>query len=130
MNIKLSDFLYNDDIVKTNLEKSNDWIANIAYKVFSQDGELEIAFDDRYLKSLVMVGDKMKVKNLNGSKKINDILIDLKISKEKRNTWPLLVDSNNEILLIPGLKKSKFDTQNNNECDIIITCVKKERHYA
>lgn len=74
-------------------------------------------------------GDKMKVKNLNGSKKINDIFIDLKISKEKRNTWPLLVDSNNEILLIPGLKKSKFDTQNNNECDIIITCVKKERHY-
>ena len=37
MNIRLSDFLYNDDIVKTNLEKSNDWIANIAYKVFSED---------------------------------------------------------------------------------------------
>ena len=61
MEIKLSDFLNNDDIIKTSLEKSNDWIQNIAYKVYSDNNELEIAFDDRYLSSLVMVGDKMKI---------------------------------------------------------------------
>ena len=62
MDIKLADFLNEKDLIKTNLERSKDWIANIAYKIFSEDNELEIAFVDRYLNNLVMVGEKMKVR--------------------------------------------------------------------
>ena len=39
------------------------------------------------------VGDKIAVKGLNGSKKIKDIFIDKKISMEKRDSWPIVVDS-------------------------------------
>ena len=65
-------------------------------------------------------GDKMLVKNLNGSKKVKDIFIDCKIPIEKRTGWPIVVDSDNTILWLPGLKKSKFDKENKNNCDIIL----------
>ena len=74
-------------------------------------------------------GDKMQVKNMEGRKKINDIFIDLKINSSKRDAWPLLVDANNEILWVPGLKKSQFDIPIEQEYDIIITYQKKERDF-
>ena len=65
-------------------------------------------------------GDKIEIKNLNGSKKIKDIFIDKKIDIEKRNMWPIVVDSNDTIVWLPGLKKSKFDKQKTEKCDIIL----------
>ena len=65
-------------------------------------------------------GDKMAVKNLNGTKKIKDILIDEKVDIQKRNIIPLLTDSNNNILWIAGLKKSKFAKNKDEKYDIII----------
>ncbi len=97
MSIKLADFLYNDDIIKTNLEKSNDWIANVAYKVFSDDDELEIAFDGRYLNSLVMVGDKIKVtKTVDGYEYIIDAVI-TQIRIEPTRTMLLRVEEINKV---------------------------------
>ncbi len=65
-------------------------------------------------------GDKIEIKGLNGHKKLKDIFINEKISKEERDNWPILVDSNEKILWIPGLKKSKFDKQKEENYDIII----------
>lgn len=65
-------------------------------------------------------GDKMSVKNMNGRKKINDIFTDLKIPLEERDKWPILVDKNDEILWLPGLKKSKYDIEKSINCDIIL----------
>ena len=65
-------------------------------------------------------GDRMEVKGLNGSKKINDIFIDQKISLEERELWPVVLDSNNNIVWLPGLKKSKLDNKNSAEYDIIL----------
>lgn len=65
-------------------------------------------------------GDKMEIKNLNGHKKIKDIFIDEKISETARNNWPILTDQNNQIIWLPGLKKSKFDKQKHENYDIII----------
>lgn len=65
-------------------------------------------------------GDKMYVKNMNGRKKINDIFTDLKIPLEERDKWPILVDKNDEILWLPGLKKSKYDIEKSINCDIIL----------
>ncbi len=64
-------------------------------------------------------GDVMKIKG-SGNKKIKDIFINEKISINERNTWPILVDKNDEILWIPGLKKSKFDKTKTQNYDIII----------
>ena len=74
-------------------------------------------------------GDKIEVKGLNGTKKVSDILIEKKIPKNLRDTYPLLVDSNNNIIWIPFLKKSKFNSQKNEFYDIILnSCEKEEKN--
>ena len=65
-------------------------------------------------------GDRMKVKGLNGSKKVKDIFIDSKIPVNKRDLWPVVVDSKDTIVWIPGIKKSKFNVSKNKNCDIIL----------
>ena len=65
-------------------------------------------------------GDKMMVKGMNGSKKISDIFIDSKIKSSDRETWPVVLDSEENIIWLPGLKKSKLDRKNNEEYDIIL----------
>lgn len=58
---KLSDFLIKESIVKTKLGKANEWIPNIVNKLDSDKNEIEIALDDRYISSLIMVGDDMQL---------------------------------------------------------------------
>ena len=65
-------------------------------------------------------GDKMEIKGLNGTKKINDIFINSKIVTEERNKWPIVVDSKGTIVWLPGLKKSKFDKTKDEKYDIIL----------
>ncbi|WP_112179195.1 tRNA lysidine(34) synthetase TilS [Paraliobacillus zengyii] len=50
-------------------------------------------------------GDRMYVKGLDGRKKIKDIFIDKKIPLHKRNTWPLIVDQQGNVLWVIGLTK-------------------------
>ncbi len=65
-------------------------------------------------------GDKIALKGTNGHKKVKDILIDSKIPMKDRELWPIVVDSQDTIVWIPGLKKSKFNKQKTEKCDIII----------
>ena len=65
-------------------------------------------------------GDKMEIKGMKGSKKIKDIFINSKISLSDRQKWPIVVDSNGKIVWLPGLKKSKYNKEKNEKCDIII----------
>ena len=65
-------------------------------------------------------GDKISVKGMLGRKKVNDIFIDSKIPLSLRNSWPVVVDSENTVVWIPGLKKSKFDKPIGEKCDIIL----------
>ena len=77
-----------------------------------------------------IAGDKMQVKNMKGNKKVNDIFIDSKIEKAQRDSWPIVVDSNDTIIWLPGLKKSDFDIPINEEYDIIVEYRKKgEKDY-
>jgi tRNA(Ile)-lysidine synthase len=55
-----------------------------------------------------------------GRKKINDIFIDEKISLGERETWPIVLDSSDKVVWLPGLKKSKYDKEKNEKYDIII----------
>ena len=71
-------------------------------------------------------GDFIEVKGLNGKKKISDIFIEKKIPQQERNKYPILVDNNNNILWIPNLKKSKFNKQKSDFCDIILRYCQKE----
>lgn len=70
--------------------------------------------------------DVVEVLNLNGSKKVKDILKDCKINKDKRDNYPVVIDSNNNVIFIPGLKKSKYDTLKQGKYDIIVWYNKEE----
>lgn len=65
-------------------------------------------------------GDRVYIKGMQGSKKLKDIFIDEKIPKDKRDGYPLVVDSDNRIVWIPNLKKTKFDKTKGEKYDIIL----------
>ena len=71
-------------------------------------------------------GDKMSVLGLNGTKKIKDIFIDSKVPRTKRDSYPLLVDANDNILWIPNIKKSKYNTKLDEFYDIILYSYESE----
>jgi tRNA(Ile)-lysidine synthetase-like protein len=71
-------------------------------------------------------GDKISLKN-SGTKKVGQILSENKLPQKERNTYPILTDAKNNILWIPGVKKSKFDKQSNEDYDIILKYIKKEK---
>ena len=66
------------------------------------------------------VGDKMLVKNMHFEKRVKNIFIDCKIPLDIRDNYPIVVDSLDNILWIPGLKKSQFDRKNSTKYDIIL----------
>ncbi|MBR1385796.1 MAG: tRNA lysidine(34) synthetase TilS [Bacilli bacterium] len=65
-------------------------------------------------------GDKMYLKKIEGYKKVKDIFIDCKVPLDERDKWPIVVDSEDKIIWIPGLKKSKYTKLKNENYDIII----------
>lgn len=89
-----------------------------------------IALDSNELKMPLKIrtrknGDFIEILNLNGKKKINDIFIDMKVPKSKRDGYPIVTDSNNTIIWVPGLKKSKFAKAKGEKYDIILSCKEK-----
>ncbi len=62
----------------------------------------------------------MFIKGMNGSRKIKDIMIDKKVALNKRDLWPIVVDSNGKVLWIPGIKKSRFDKKKQEGYDIVL----------
>ena len=70
-------------------------------------------------------GDKLILKGINKTKKIKDIFIDEKIPITERKNWPIVTDDNDEIIWLPGLKKTKFDREKDQNYDIIIRYQKK-----
>lgn len=65
-------------------------------------------------------GDYIELLGLNKKKKIKEIFIEYKIPIRQRNNYPVLVDSKNNILWLPNLKKSKFNKKINEKYDIIL----------
>ena len=73
-------------------------------------------------------GDYIEVLNMNGSKKVKDIFIDEKIPVDHRKNYPVVVDSEDNIIWIPGIKKSKYDSLKTGKYDIILWYDKEENN--
>lgn len=71
-------------------------------------------------------GDLIKPINFNGRKKLKSLFIDNKIPLRERDKYPILVDSDDNILWVVNLSKSKYHKQKNEDYDIIIKHEKKE----
>lgn len=74
-------------------------------------------------------GDYIILKGSNNRKKIKEIFIEKKLPLKKRNNYPLLVNSNNNIIWIPNIKKSKFCNKKSENYDIIIRCNERKEDY-
>ena len=98
---------------------SSDDPGNNTIRLLSTDIKLPIHIRSR------LDGDKMIVKNMIGHKKINDIFIDSKIDKMKRDNYPVVTDDNDLVIWLPGLKKSNLDRSINDKYDLILN-YKKE----
>jgi len=73
-------------------------------------------------------GDYIETKGLNGKKKIKEIFIEKKIPKNIRDNYPILVDNKDNIIWLPNLKKSKFNSQKEEFYDIILKYCEKEEN--
>lgn len=116
--IKSYSFTFKDKVILPNnqilIKEETEDTSNYTIRLNSKELSLPLIVRTR------QNGDKMEIKNLNGHKKIKDIFINEKISETARNSWPILTDQNNQIIWLPGLKKSKFDKQKHENYDIII----------
>lgn len=113
------EFILNDKVILPDgkrIEYVDDKSLNNNFYARLSSKEISLPLKVRTIKS----GDKMSVKNMNGTKKISDIFTDCKVSRGLRKSWPIVVDSNDNIVWLPGLKKSKFDVEKNKSYDIIL----------
>lgn len=120
--INTFDIELNDEVILPNGIKivkcdSCDTNGNDVLRLCSKDIVLPLRVRSRRL------GDKMNVMNMEGTKKVSDIFINSKIPFNKRNNYPIVVDSKDRIVWIPGVKKSKYNRLKNDECDIIYKCI-------
>ena len=112
--------IYEDDnwIIKTDVTDDED-DSNYTFRFLKK--ELSLPIHIRVIKT----NDYIYIKNLNGKKKVSDVFKDCKIPLTKRKTYPLITDNDNNILGIPGLKKSKFNKDKSQKYDIIFRCKEK-----
>ena len=110
--------LYIIDMIDSTNEKSN-----YVIRLYSKEIKMPL-----YIRSREP-GDKIAVKNMNGTQKVKQIFIDSKMPPSQRDEYPILVDSNNTVLWIPGIKKSKFDNDIDKKYDIILKYTRKEWQY-
>lgn len=94
--------------------------SNFVMRINSKEIKLPIIIRSR------VAGDKIKIKNLNGTKKLKDVFIESKLDNKKREEYPVVCDSDNNIIWVPGIKKSIFDKEINEKYDIIIKYVEGE----
>ena len=94
--------------------ENTEWTNNFATRLSSKEVTLPLHVRTR------KNGDKINVKKMTGTKKLNDIFIDEKIPLKDRKIWPVVLDANENIVWIPGLRKSKFDKDKNEEYDIVL----------
>ncbi len=58
-------------------------------------------------------GDRMTLKGMTGTKKLKDLFINEKIDREKREEWPIVVDSNGNLVWVPSLRRSNIGLPSN-----------------
>ena len=118
---KIGDYEY---ILNEQVELPNKKVIRVV-KETSDTSNYVIHLDSKNIKLPLYVrnykqGDKMTIKNMDGHKKISDIFINEKININDRKGYPVVVDSNGEIIWLPGIKKSAFDTKKDGKYDIIL----------
>ena len=137
---------YNKLYIKDNIDIVNDYkielkdnikINNITFKIETdedEDGNNICRINSKNIKLPLYLrnrknGDYIILKSSNNRKKIKEIFIENKLPLSKRNIYPHLTDSNDNIIWIPNMKKSNLCYKKDENYDIIIKCIEREEDY-
>ncbi len=74
-------------------------------------------------------GDYIELLGTDGKKKIKEIFIEKKLPLNNRDSYPILVDANDDILWIPNIKKSKYIVKKDDFYDIILTSYEESEEH-
>lgn len=79
----------------------------------ARNSRTEAVFDADRLRYPLLVrsrkpGDNMQPYGLNGTKKVQDMFVDAKVPRSRRDRIPLLVDGEGRVLWIPGMRRSSY----------------------
>ncbi|MFD2681329.1 tRNA lysidine(34) synthetase TilS [Bacillus seohaeanensis] len=93
---------------------------------YEKDAELDYLFVNPNKVTLPLAvrtrkpGDKIKLKGLNGTKKLKNLFIDEKIPLHERNSWPIVVDADENVLWVPGIRKSNYDMEESEHYSLVL----------
>ena len=107
------------NMFKIYLDKDGNLDNNFVMRVNKKDIKLPLII------RTIEEDDSIILNNL-GTKKVKDVFKDSKVKEEIRKYYPVITDSNNKIIFIPGIKKSNILKKKTDKYDIIITCELKE----
>lgn len=94
-------------------------------------GRNEVCFDAESLVFPLTVrnrrpGDRIQVLGLNGSKKVQDMFVDEKIAPSERERYPLLVDADDRLLWVPGIRRSSHALTDHETTDFLFIRIENE----
>lgn len=94
-------------------------------------GRNEVCFDAGNLVFPLTVrnrrpGDRIQVLGLNGSKKVQDMFVDEKIAPSERERYPLLVDADDRLLWVPGIRRSSHALTDHGTTDFLFIRIENE----
>jgi tRNA(Ile)-lysidine synthase len=90
------------------IEASGAFLAR--HRNYLRTTRMETLFDAETIGDYIVVrnfrlGDRIRPLGMAGSRKVQDVFTDQKLPRERRQSWPLIVTSDGEILWIPGMAR-------------------------
>ncbi|MGO4890174.1 tRNA lysidine(34) synthetase TilS [Anaerobacillus sp. MEB173] len=64
-------------------------------------------------------GDRISPFGMKGTKKVKSLFIEEKVNLNERDSWPIVVDGNEQIIWIPGLKRSSLAVVSQNTTEFL-----------
>lgn len=71
-------------------------------------------------------GDRISLKGMTEQKRLSRLFIDEKIPLTERDTWPILVDANDEVIAVLGVRVNKYLSKTKRSADDLIMIIEPE----
>ena len=107
-------------MLKSNYILGGEQSGHIIFKELANTGDGELT--SLQILNIMSKNNKKLSELASVMNKYPQVLINAKIPVSKRDLWPIVVDSEDKIVWIPKVKKSKYNRRKEEDCDIIFKC--------
>ncbi|MCM3762569.1 tRNA lysidine(34) synthetase TilS [Alkalihalobacillus oceani] len=100
------------------------------------EAENEIVLDKEALTEPLIIrkrqsSDRIACRGMEGTKKVGRLFIDRKIPRQERESWPILVDGNGEVLWVPYLHRTRMaQVVDDSQCRRVVVCCRQGKMKA